>query len=167
MSARAEFSPCRTWRYWLERPTGVATPLFAGPAVFVMHNPSIADEFRADPTVSRCVGFARRWGHSRVIVVNRYALVSTDPAGLTGHPEPIGAFNLAAIGRAITAASFGGIIVCAWGALADPLGMGQRVVEMAATMGATLHHLGLSKHGHPKHPLYLRGSTQPMPWRGS
>jgi hypothetical protein len=55
---------------------------------FVLLNPSTADETREDPTVRRCIGFARSLGYGALEVVNLYAYVATDPAELrrAGYP---------------------------------------------------------------------------------
>ncbi len=82
----ADFSPDRKYRYVLRRKIGSS----ARRVVFIMLNPSIADEVRTDPTVRRCVGFARRWGFGALEVVNLFALVSTDPNGLQDADDPVG-----------------------------------------------------------------------------
>ena len=72
------YSPCQTWRYLLRRDLGDG----AGTLNFVMLNPSTADAVRNDPTVARCVGFARRWGFRRLLVTNLFALRSPLPRAL-------------------------------------------------------------------------------------
>ena len=39
------------------------------------------------------------------------------------------------------------------------------VAELLRGTGKPLFHLGLSKAGHPKHPLYLPYRQTPQPWR--
>lgn len=77
-SEDAVFDPTRTYRYRLTRHTGAGI----GTLLFVMLNPSTADEYRNDPTVRRCIAFARAWGFGRLCVGNIFAFRSTDPAAV-------------------------------------------------------------------------------------
>jgi len=52
------------------------------PLVWVMLNPSTADDCRDDPTITRCRGFARNWGYGGITVVNLFALRATRPEAL-------------------------------------------------------------------------------------
>ena len=74
----AIFSECRKYRYQLHRQLGS----HPSAVTFVMLNPSTADAYKNDPTVARCMDFALRWDFGRLIVVNLFALRSTDPQGL-------------------------------------------------------------------------------------
>jgi len=56
IKSSASFSLCRTWRYALRRRWSPDGPIIA----FIGLNPSTADEINEDPTVRRCIGFARR-----------------------------------------------------------------------------------------------------------
>jgi hypothetical protein len=144
----ATFSPCGGYRYDLVRRWG------HGPSVcWVMLNPSTATETTNDPTIRRCIDFSKRWGAGGLVVVNLYALRSTDPRGLLGGPEPTNATNAETIRRHIAAA---GVVVAAWGATWDTLGLPRCHVEMwAADFGKEVWCLGKTKGGHPRHPLYV------------
>lgn len=106
----AAFSPCRKYRYQLWRQWDRSSLS----AVFVMLNPSTADETENDPTVERCERRARAMGFGGVRVANIFALMSTDPAALRGHRDPVGPDNDAAILQSVAGA---GIVICAWGAM--------------------------------------------------
>jgi hypothetical protein len=107
-AALATFDPTRTYRYQLTRTWDPD-----GPRVnFLMLNPSTADAFGLDPTVRRCVGFARRWGFGSLEVTNIFAFRATDPRVLVGQPEPVGAGNDQAI---LDAARKADRVVAAWG----------------------------------------------------
>jgi hypothetical protein len=82
----ADFSPCRTWRYKLSRRWSLTGPMIA----FVGLNPSTADEIDDDPTVRRCIGFARRWGFSGMYMLNVFAYRSTNPRELRTATDPVG-----------------------------------------------------------------------------
>ena len=155
----AVFSPCRRWRYRLERDVATLEST-RGAVAFIGLNPSIADETLDDPTIRRCKGFALGWGFRRLIVANAYAWRSTDPRGLWTADDPVGAENDAHI-EAI--ASDVELVVCAWGAHAKP----DRVTAVLAAVargGRDLHALRTNGDGSPAHPLYLPASLMPMPW---
>jgi hypothetical protein len=159
-SSTATFSPDRRHRYaltrwWADEP----------PAVFVMLNPSTADAFLVDPTVRRCIGFAKAWGCGGLIVVNVFGLRSTDPAALRRHADPIGPDNDAVIKHELTCRP-GGPVVAAWGAHAAYLDRGRVVAGLLDHLGVQPQCLALTKDGHPRHPLYLRAESQPQPFAG-
>lgn len=150
----AHFSPCGRYRYRLWRFWGTGAPV-----VWCMLNPSTADETRDDPTIRRCIGFAREWGAGGVVIVNLFALRSTDPRALYSHPEPVGPGNDATI---LEAASEAQLIVAAWGVHGAHLGRGRAAANLLAPFKVSV--LGTTKDGHPRHPLYVRGDAVPMPY---
>jgi hypothetical protein len=156
--ASAVFSACERFRYRLTRQWEPDGPTVA----FVMLNPSTADEMVADPTVRRCIGFAKREGAGRLVVVNLYALRSTDPAALARADDPIGPDNDEHIRQAARDAS---LVVAAWGA--HPFA-GDRATDVAAMLngiGRPLYRLGPpTKDGHPRHPLYLPADAPLERW---
>jgi hypothetical protein len=155
--ALARFDPTRTWRYTLTREWRTGS----GRCLWIMLNPSTADEFVLDPTIRRCVGFARAWGFQSIEVANLFALRSTDPRALYAHADPIGRDNDYYIEQAATRADR---IVCAWGAHGAHLDRGRRVAAVLACVPKPVVCLGLTKDGHPKHPLYLANDTTPKPF---
>lgn len=152
----AIISDCGEYRYTLER----AIPGGNGKAVlFVMLNPSTADASKDDPTIRRCIGFARAWGASRLMVGNLSAWRSTDPAMVPQMPwGPQCDTHLDAM------ASRADLIVCAWGANAARMQHRAGDVCMLLAEHRPIHHLGLTRDGHPKHPLYLRADALPRRW---
>jgi hypothetical protein len=149
MLRSATFSPCRSFRYSLCRIWDPKLPR----AMFVGLNPSTADENEDDPTVRRCIGFARKWKFGGLILVNLFAYRSTDPAYMLEADDPIGPANDRHIRANALAA---GRVVVAWGTMGGFLDRDQHVLSFLH--GA--HCLGTTKHGHPKHPLYLAGNTR-------
>ena len=113
------FSPDRRYRYWLEAKLSDSD----GVCMFVMLNPSTADEVKSDPTVTRAKGFARSWGYGTLWVCNLFALRATDPGVLRKCPEPIGADNDEHILRS---APLSDEVVCAWGNHGEHLDRGRR-----------------------------------------
>ena len=60
---------------------------------FIGLNPSTADETVNDPTVTRCMGYARRWGYSGMIMLNLFAYRATDPQEMKRQADPVGPAN--------------------------------------------------------------------------
>lgn len=152
----AVFSPCRMYRYSLSR---IWDPT-QSKVVFVGLNPSTADEQADDPTVRRCVGFARRWNFGGLVLVNLFAYRSTDPAGLLKAADPIGPENDKHI---LTRSSEAAFVVVAWGTRGSLLNRDKQVLSMLPKA----YCLGVTIEGHPKHPLYLSGKTPRRPFRAS
>ena len=151
----AVFTPCKRYRYRLWR-TWDATKK---PIVFLMLNPSIADENQNDPTVERCQRRAMAWGYGGLQVVNIFALVSTDPQGLYACDDPVGPENNAAILEAVKDA---GMVVCAWGTHGEHVNRAREVVELLKAAGISPQCLGQNADGSPKHPLYVSYGISPM-----
>lgn len=154
----AVYSDCERYRYTLTRvwdPAGEK-------ALFVMLNPSTATEVQNDPTVERCERRARTLGFGAFRVCNIFAWRDTDPKAMRRAAEPVGRpENDAAI---VDACHWADTIVCAWGTHGAHLDRGPEVERLMRGTGRALHHLGLSKEGHPKHPLYIAYAQSPQVW---
>ncbi len=157
-ASAALFSPCGAYRYRLSRTWDPAGPT----TLFVMLNPSTADETRNDPTVGRCETRARRAGHGGFTVCNLFAYRATRPADLFRAEDPTGPANDAILAEEARKAD---LTLCAWGIHGARRGRGTAVTRLLAATGARLFHLGLTRDGHPRHPLYLSYSTLPEPWQ--
>lgn len=152
MRTGAEFSSCRTWRYALWR-------FWAeGPRIaFIGLNPSTADEKRDDPTLRRCIGFARAWGFGGLYMLNAYAFRATDPAVLKRVADPIGPHQDRRLRSYVTRAS---ALVAAWGVHCEPC----RADRICALLRRSLDCLGRTKDGAPCHPLRLKKTTVREPY---
>ena len=151
----AEFSPCRTYRYVLRRTWS------AGPAVgFILLNPSTADETENDPTIRRCIGYAKAWGYGSLVLGNLFALRSTDPKGLRQVADPVGPDNDDWLLR--IAKEAGGKVICGWGNHGALNGRGRAVAVNLAAAGVRPLALTVTTDGSPGHPLYLRGGLKPL-----
>lgn len=134
-------------------------------ATFIMLNPSTADALVDDPTIRRCVGFARALGCTALWVGNLYNYRATKPADLWRAEDPVGGYQAnshlaAALWRAAEADS---PVIAAWGAHGKP----DRVAEVLALPHADrLTALRVTKSGAPEHPLYLPATARPVPWPG-
>ena len=158
--ASATFDSTRTYRFRLTRtwnPDGRRIN-------FLMLNPSTADAFALDPTVRRCVGFARRWGFGSLEVTNIFAFRATDPTVLVAQAEPVGVGNDQAI---VEAARTADRVVAAWGVRGAHRDRGMEVIALLADNSVRPLALRVTKHGHPAHPLYVPGDTIPLEWVAS
>ncbi len=129
--------------------------------MFVMLNPSTATEVQNDPTVERCERRARALGYGGFRVTNIFAWRATDPRDMRASVDPIGPENDSIL---IQSARWADHIIAAWGTHGAYLDRGNLVAKILHNQNKPLFHLGLSKAGHPKHPLYLPYSQQPIPW---
>ena len=122
--------------------------------VFIGLNPSTADEHTDDPTIRRCMGFMKAWGFTGMYMVNLFAYRATDPNELRSVADPVGPENDEWIDGTIDGTS--DFSVAIWGTNGSYMGRGKEV----AGEHKRLKCLGLTKGGHPKHPLYLRKDTE-------
>ena len=166
MIGSAKFSPCGRYRYRLARRWGAPPPLG-----FVMLNPSTADADVLDPTVRRCVGFAKREGAGGLLVCNASPFRGTNPRDLLGeelrvtHQDQVEA--LIALFRACPT------VVVAWGAGLDTYFGERDRLSVPLIVNASLRRSGADSRvmrlgpttssGQPRHPLYLRADTPLVP----
>ncbi len=149
----AVFSPCRLWRYELWRRWDGSKPY----CMFIGLNPSTADENLDDPTVRRCIRYARDWGYGALCMTNIFAWRDTDPKKMKLQKDPIGAENdKTLLHRSIGA----GIIIAAWGTHGSHNARHLTVTRMLPE----LHALKITKDGFPGHPLYLPLDAKPQPF---
>ncbi len=153
----AEYSPCEAYRYALTRVWDHS----GDKVTFVMLNPSTATEVQNDPTVERCERRARALGFGAFRVVNIFAFRATDPKVMRAQGDPVGTGNDAAI---LAAAEWADQVVCAWGSHGAHLGRGAEIEALLRSLNIPLYQLGLTKHGQPKHPLYIGYDRQPEIW---
>ena len=153
----AVYSDCEAYRYELTRIWDASGPRLA----FVMLNPSKATELYNDPTVERCERRARALGFGAFRVTNIFAWRDTDPRAMCRAADPVGPANDATL---IAAAAWADRIIAAWGTHGAHLGRGAQVAEMLDQTGTPLLTLGLTKDGHPRHPLYVSYDQQPLQW---
>lgn len=152
----ASFSPClryrySLWRQWNFKVDNVSTIAFIG------LNPSTASEWANDPTVTRCIHYAQRWGFDRMYMLNLFAWRDTDPSEMKAAKEPVGVKNNHTLVN--TEAS---MLLCCWGTHGKHRHRQNRVLTMLR--GRKLHALELNKDGSPRHPLYLAKSLVPRLW---
>lgn len=152
----AVFSPGRVYRYFLIRELRKSKK--PSRVLFVLLNPSTADETKNDPTVERCQRRAWSLGFDVMMVCNIFALRSTMPEYLYKADDPIGVDNNAWIRFA---ASNADLVICGWGMHGRHLDRGVKVLDLIRNTGRKTYALKINEGGIPGHPLYLKYSLQP------
>lgn len=153
----ALYSTCETYRYALTRtwePEGRRL-------LYIMLNPSKATEAANDPTIERCERRARALGYGAFRACNLFGLRETDPARLRAHGSPTGPDNDLVL---IDSCLWADDILCAWGVHGTLAGRAAHVEAMLRATREPLYTLGLTRQGHPRHPLYVPYATRPRLW---
>lgn len=153
----ALFSPCRHYRYMLWRRWDPERDVL----MVIGLNPSTADETVDDQTIRKCRGYAQRWGYGALWMLNAYAFRATDPKVMKAQgANALGPRNNEYIAQCAQVAD---MVVAAWGAHCEQR-REREIRALVARSHKPLYHLGLTKAGHPKHPLYLPGALEPQAW---
>lgn len=142
----AVISEDKKYRYLLTRIWDTTKPMVN----FIGLNPSTADQVDNDPTMRRCIAFAKSWGYGGIFMTNLFAYRTAYPAELMKADDPVGRENnkyLLKIENKVDE------VVFAWGAGGTFLNRNKEVLRLI-TKG---HYIALTKEGHPRHPLYLKG----------
>ena len=124
--------------------------------MFVGLNPSTADETSDDPTLTRCIGYAKSWGHGGVCMANLFAFRATEPADMKASDDPVGIENNKWLKKLAKEAA---LVVAAWGNDGSYLERSGQVKEFLSN----LYCLKLNKSGEPAHPLYQAAILKPVP----
>ena len=151
MNKWATFSAGRLYRYELWRTWDKRT----GYAMFICLNPSTADEMQDDPTVRRCIAFAKGWGYGGLCVTNLFAFRATSPQDMKRAENPIGPNNDVTLQKCAREAA---IVIAGWGTHGGYLNRSRAVQEMMPV----LYYLRMTKGGEPAHPLYLPKTLTPQ-----
>ena len=152
----AIFDMIGKYRYTLWREWSTYHPRI----VFILLNPSTADEERNDPTIRRCIGFARARKFGSVEVVNLFAYRATHARELLKVVDPVGKENNRFLMRAVERCS---TVVVGWGARGTLLGRNREVLSLL-TGRNDVYCLGTTRGGQPRHLLYVRGDTVLVPF---
>ena len=123
--------------------------------MFIGLNPSTADETTDDPTLVRCMNFAKAWGYGGVCMANLFAYRATDPADMKAATNPIGSQNNKWLK---VLAKDAGLIIGAWGNDGAFMGRSAQVKKRVPAMRC----LKMNKSGEPAHPLYQRADVIPV-----
>ena len=147
----AKLSDCRKYRYALWRIWDSEKPY----TLFIGLNPSTADETKDDPTICKCVNYAKDWGYGGLCMANLFAFRATYPSEMKEAQDPIGPENDAWLKRL---AKDAGVIVGAWG----NHGVFRERSKIVASMLPNIKCLKQNVTGEPAHPLYQKCSVVPI-----
>lgn len=156
-ASEALYSSDEVYRYALTRVWDSKAPRVA----FVMLNPSKATEIQNDPTIERCERRARALGYGGFRAVNIFALRETDPHAMRRHKNPEGPENKQVLQETCDWADH---VIAAWGTHGTHLNQGPMVQKFLFEASQEIYHFGLTKHGHPRHPLYVAYAQKPIQW---
>ena len=133
----------------------------SGNVLWVMLNPSTADETSDDPTIRRITKFSKAWGYSELTVVNLYPFRATDPKDckkwsnyLENGPDWYArdAMENNRYHHVEKCAESADLIVAAWGRAWDD-DWAEYIIETLQSSGKPIFCLDVTKDGYPKHPL--------------
>ena len=147
------FSKCNKYRYVLWRTWDNDKPK----VMFIGLNPSTADAKRNDPTIRRCINFAKRWGFGGMYVCNLFAFKATHPNVLLANQNPVGNRNDYYLKKYLKQVPR---VVVAWGNHGTHLNRHLEVMKF-------LEHpycLKINKSGQPTHPLYQKAESDLIPF---
>lgn len=150
MKKKAKLSRCRNHRFALWRIWGENRPA----VMFICLNPSIADEAEDDPTLVRCINFAKSWGFGGVCIGNLFSLRATDPKVMLADELPVHRQNDKWLKKMAAEAD---MVIASWGNLGGHRGRSKAIRNMIPD----LHYLRLNASGEPAHPLYLKADLKP------
>ena len=156
VETEAYFSNDEIYRYYLGRyfkpkKEGVLDEYL----YWIMLNPSTATKNEDDRSVRKCTEIAKRLDYDGCVILNLFALRSTDPNELYKHPKPIGEFNDLYL---LLITSIPVTIVCAWGNHGLFQDRYKKIINLIkeSQVDLKVKCIGKNKSGMPKHPLYAR-----------
>lgn len=158
-SSGADFSDCGKYRYKLWRTWNVHRDKL----VVIMLNPSTADAVQDDPTVRRMINRARAMNLGGLVVLNLFAYRTKSPEDMKRAKDPIGPYNDGFILHAVEGAK---MVICGWGVHGGHLSRDWEVLDLLRASDIKMHALGITKDGHPRHPLYIPNAAKPVRFGG-
>lgn len=150
INSGAEFSDDRKYRYKLWRIWDESK----GCVMFIGLNPSTANETDTDPTITRCINFAKSWGFGGIYMTNLFAFVSTDPKKLETSGEDLLINNRILIEVAFEC----DLKIFCWGSFKQTKKRAKDIIKLFPD-GCCIRK---TKSGNPGHPLYLPGNLKPI-----
>ena len=161
MRRSAIFDEHMRYRYSLTRVWNEKGPK----VVFIMLNPSLANDKEDDRTTKRIINFAKKFGYGSLEVVNLFAYITPKYIELKDleKSEAVGKENNKYLIRALKSADK---IIAAWGENGTIHQRHEEIVQIID--GYDIDSLGSpTRDGHPRHPLYLSNDIELLPYKRS
>lgn len=148
----AKFNKARTKRYslfrkWSDKPI----------TVWIMLNPSVADEKRDDKTILKCIKFSKNWGYGGLYVINLCSDINTCPKETISKLNTNQEIDSISLSYMVDVIKNSKTVYCAWG-----FGISAPKWLTTILKNKTTKALALSKLATPKHPLYLDSKLIPV-----
>lgn len=153
MISTAKFSDCLKYRYSLSR---IWEPSLAI-VNFIGLNPSTADHLKNDPTIHKCIRYARAWNYGGMHMTNLFAYRTPYPHEMMDQTDPVGPENDGYIKHVAHTAD---LVVAVWGNDGSFMERGLKVRNSLPN----LHYLKLNLNGEPSHPRFLKKDLKPQPF---
>lgn len=154
MKSGAELSSCEKYRYSLWRIWGTTDKPKC--VMFIGLNPSTANGSEDDPTIRRCIAYAKDWGYDGLYMANLFAYRATNPKDMMTADNPVGSDNDLSILKITKNVE---LAVACWGNLGKYKNRDEEVKKLVSNLQA----LKITKLNQPSHPLYLSKLLKPVP----
>ena len=142
---KAKLSYNKKHRYSLKRIWDKDKPK----ALFIMLNPSLADNYTDDPTIRRLIKFAKLYGYGGFYVGNLFSYITPYPKDLVDKNLSFCNKNLKEIRKMIASSNE---VIYGWGnSFNEPDWLKKNVLKPKC--------FGKNKNKTPRHPLYLSYNT--------
>lgn len=152
MERSAVFSPCRNYRYLLFRMWDESLPK----AMCIGLNPSTATAESDDPTIGNLIRILRNSGYGSLYMTNLFALVSPYPEDLRKCPDPV----LENDKWLLQVRDYCDVVIFCWGNFKQA----EYRVKKIRPLFRDARCFGVNANGSPKHPLYLKSTTEIKPF---
>jgi hypothetical protein len=159
---KAKISACGQYRYWLSRKWDEG----AESLVFIMLNPSTADDKIDDPTIKKCMKFAKNFGFGGILVLNLFSFRATNPADMKKCQDPIGPETGSYYRDIFAFSPISPKVICAWGTNGGFMDRDKYVMAILRSFCIAPSALRVTKNEFPEHPLYIPDNTIPFLYEG-
>ena len=150
MIREAEFSIDKKERYSLNREWDKSKSKI----LYIMFNPSLADDKNDDPTIRRLINFTKKFNYGGFLVGNIFTTITPNPKELD-KSKGMSDKNFEELIKLINKVDQ---IVYAWGSSIEEPQLLKKLVLNPKCFGKNLN-------GTPKHPLYLPSQTKLINFR--
>ncbi|MGG3158446.1 DUF1643 domain-containing protein [Priestia megaterium] len=124
-------------------------------ALFIMLNPSWADENRCDDTVSKCIHYAKKINCGSVKIVNLFSLITPNPNDLLISSFRNHQDNLKWQKESLKKSDY---VVAAWGEQGVWFNASYKILRLIEKYEIDIYCISTNRYGLPRHPARLSKS---------